>query len=177
MIYADTQRPPPPEPGAVAVPGQERRAGFSLLEIIVVMMVMAILTTSFVGRMMTSDAELIAGTQALRAHLRYAQSKAMGTGVNWYVQFSTTASPGSYALYKSGTGIQTFPGESGTAVNLQDGMSVPGGNGTVVLFDSLGRPYSDAAATTRTTADWQIVTTTSSAAGNVAVKPETGYIP
>lgn len=156
---------------------QGKQHGFSLLEIIVVMMLMALLTTSFIGRLMESDTELIAGVKTLKAHLRYARTKAMGTSSNWYVQFDTDPLPGTYTLHQADGTAKSFPGEEGTEISLQEGMAVPDGDGAAVNFDRLGRPYADTGGTTKQTAAREIVTTSSTAAGNVEIKPETGYIP
>jgi len=161
----------------------ENENGFTLFEIIFVLTLMAVLAVTFIGNMKDSNAELISGIEALKSHLRYAQSKAMSTSkvmnpsTNWYVLFSSETPPESYSLYESGEGIKSIPGESGTTVSLADGITISDGTfsaGLVVNFDYLGRPFTDAGGATAQNGVRIIAT---SSAGHIEIKPETGYIP
>lgn len=146
--------------------------GFTWIELIVVMVIMGIISAVIISTMATSNNELIAATESVKAHLRYAQSRAMSTSSNWYFQFDAAPSPGQYTLFQVGKGSRVFPGESTTTLPLEKGMTL---NGTpIVLFDHLGRPFTDTAGTVAQSGIRTIIT---SAAGNIDIKPETGFIP
>lgn len=148
-------------------------SGFTWIELIVVMLIMGIVSAVIIGSMATGNNELIAEIETVKANLRYAQSRAMSTTSSWYVQFEATPLPGQYTLYQTGSGTKIFPDAAQTALPLAGGMTL---NGTpvIVYFDDLGRPFTDVAGTTAQSAVRTIITT---AAGNIEIMPETGFIP
>ena len=152
--------------------GTQKNAGFTLVEFIAVLMIMGILSVIIVSRWTLSDTELIGQIEVIKSHLRYAQFRAMSSSSNWYVHFETT--PAQYTLYKAGDGSKYFPGETDYNMALESGISLS--VETYVLFDDLGRPYPNntGASGTQQTAERTIIT---SSAGNIAIKPETGFIP
>ncbi len=56
--------------------------GFTLLEIIAMLVVLGILTAVAVSRINNFDAEVVTGADTLKAHLRYAQTMAMNSNPN-----------------------------------------------------------------------------------------------
>lgn len=150
----------------------DNESGFSWVELIVVLMIMGIVSAVIVSTMTTSRNEIMAEIEAVKAHLRYAQSRAMSTGSNWYVAFEATPAPGQYTLYKAGEGAIIFPGESTAALPLQSGMVLNGA--PIVLFDRLGRPFTDSAGASLQSGTRTLLTST---AGNIEIKAETGFIP
>ena len=158
----------------------ENDTGFSLVEILLVMVMITVLSVVFIGQMRGGSVELISSFGTLKSHLRFAQAKAMSTSGRWYVQFDAQSPPKSYALFEKtdeGSVLQSFPGEPDTSVDLAEGISV--GDGTVsanlvVAFDRLGRPFTDAAGTAVYSGVRTIVTCD---AGTLDITPQTGYIP
>ncbi len=156
-----------------------KNSGFTLVEIVVVMLIVAIIGTVVASRYTGSNAnELIGQLAVIKSHLRYAQAKAMGStspdpispSPLWYIRFQTT--PAEYTLYKDGSKT-FFPGEKDEDVTLKPGISLSGS--TDISFDYLGRPYPNITAIgTQLTTVKTIVT---SSAGNVEIRPETGFIP
>ncbi len=144
------------------------RKGFTLLELITVMIILSVLTVVLVTRAMDDSAQTAAELEAVKGHLRYAQSRAMADSTNWYVQFTAT----SYAMYEAGAGTRALPGAQGLTVPLEYHTATAG---TVVLFDSLGRPFTDTSGSTPQSG--QRIVLASAGAGNLTVMPETGYIP
>ena len=159
-----------------------KNSGFTLVEIIVVMLIVAIIGTVVASRYTGSNENELSGQLAvIKSHLRYAQAKAMGStspdpippstspSPLWYIRFQTT--PAEYALFKDGSKT-FFPGEKDEDVTLKPGISLSGS--TYISFDYLGRPYPnmDAIGTQLTT----VKTIVTSSAGNVEIKPETGFI-
>ena len=148
--------------------------GFTWIELIVVMLVMGIVSTVIISTMTTSNNELMAEIVSIKSHLRYAQSRAMSTSSNWYVQFDAAPDPDIYTLYKAGVGAKVFPSESSTTLSLLDGLTISGASPAIVLFDYLGRPYTDSGATTPQSGVRTLITSTK---GNIEINPETGFIP
>lgn len=150
--------------------------GFTLIELIVVLLIIAIISAVVVSRYTGTNNELIGQVEVIKSHLRYAQSKAMsstssGTSSFWHIHFETT--PAQYTLYK-GANQKYFPGETNVTIPLNPGISLSGE--TYILFDDLGRPYPNntGASGTQLTTVKTIIT---SSAGNIEIKPETGFIP
>jgi MSHA pilin protein MshC len=151
--------------------GTPKNAGFTLVEIIAVMLLMGILGIVIVSRGTLSDTEQTGQIEVIKSHLRYAQSRAMSSSSNWYIHFETT--PAQYTLYNAEAVLKYFPGETDANMALESGISP---SGTYVLFDYLGRPYPNntgASGTQQTT----VRTIITSSAGNIEIKPETGFIP
>jgi MSHA pilin protein MshC len=152
--------------------------GFTLFEVVFVLTLMAVITAIYVGQFKDSNVELIADLEALKAHLRHAQARAMSTSKIWYIRFSPSVSPTAYALYRYVPGgsdeSKVFPGESGASVQLSDGITIGVGTSDVLSFDRLGRPFTNPKASSALAGVWTIATST---IGNVAVMPGTGYIP
>ena len=151
----------------------KKNQGFTLIEVISVILIISILRVMVISRWTTSSSDLYSQIEVVKAHLRYAQSLAMSTSSNWYVHFETIPAPGRYTLYKAGT-PRYFPMERDYAQKLKPGIVLSAE--AYVLFDRLGRPYpntSGAAGTQQTTAQ----TIITSAVGNIEIKPETGFIP
>ena len=144
------------------------RKGFTLLEIITVMIILGVLAATLVSKAMDDSAEIAAELEAVKGHLRYAQSRAMADSTNWYVQFAAD----SYTLYESGEGTRTLPGAQSVAVALEHHSAT---SGAVVLFDSLGRPFTDTAGSSAQTGQRTVLS--SAGAGDLMVMPETGFIP
>ncbi len=155
-----------------------RKSGFTLLEIIFVLTLLAVISAIYVSQFMDSDVELITGVESLKTHLRHTQARAMSTSGTWYVQFSPGGSPENYSLFKHVGGgtdkSMVFPGESVAIVPLPDGITINVASGLVVSFDRLGRPFTDAEGTTALSGVWDVAT---SSVGNIEIRPETGYIP
>ncbi|MFC1567456.1 prepilin-type N-terminal cleavage/methylation domain-containing protein [Thermodesulfobacteriota bacterium] len=156
--------------------GTQKKAGFTLIEFIAVLMIMGILSVVIVSRWTLSDTELIGQIEVIKSHLRYAQSRAMSSSSNWYVHFETT--PAQYTLYKAGDGSKHFPGETDDNMTLKPGISFTAAltAAPYVIFDYLGRPYLNSSGTLGTQIA-EVTTIITSSAGNIEIKPETGFIP
>ena len=146
--------------------------GFTLLEVILVLVLIGIVTVAVASRFSDNAIKLSAATEVLKSHLRYAQIKAMSTDTPWYVQVAG----GGYALYRSGDGSpRYFPGEERTTVPL-DGMSVTLPGSSTIGFDAWGSPFLDAAATTPQTADRTVTVSDGTATRQLVITANTGFI-
>jgi MSHA pilin protein MshC len=94
--------------------------------------------------MNTMDADVVGKTEVLKSHIRYAQSLAMHTSSTWGIEFSG----GTYTLFSRTGGTRTnrtLPNEDAETVAMPRAMTATG----TIAFDSHGKPYTDAALTTR----------------------------
>jgi MSHA pilin protein MshC len=147
------------------------RSGFTLIEIIAVLVVLGILSAVVVQRATFTDARVAAQIEVVKTHLRYAQERAMNTNEIWYIQFTGT----SYTLYRGGTAM-TLPGESGVVVNPGVTLSWTGGT-NVFSFDNRGRPCTDTAGAALLAAARTVTLTHGSETATITVTPNTGFIP
>jgi len=113
-------------------------AGFTLIELIAVLVVVSVLSIIIANRVMDTDSELIAQNDVIKTHLRYAQTRAMGSNVKWGIDFKGST----YSLFKNAntSDTVTLPGEDSKTLNLPSGVSA----NVTIFFDSWGKPYSDA---------------------------------
>lgn len=149
------------------------KSGFTLIEIVVVLVLLGI-TTAFVMMKATDhNSELIARTEVLKSHLRYAQMKSMSSNAVWGV----SASGNSYWLFTNGsTGTKRqLPGEDGLDVDLSaHGLSV---TGFTYSFGTWGSPCTDAVASVRLTAASNINVSEGGKSKTITINPYTGFIP
>ncbi len=131
-------------------------SGFTLLEILIVLVLVSIFVTLAVVQHSTSDASLIAQTEVLKSHLRYAQSRSINSDIHWGVYYhhnSANADDCYYLLFVDGnvTDIRQFPGETEDRVRLGNmAVTIGAAIGSNALtpqtfqieFDDWGRPSS-----------------------------------
>lgn len=112
-------------------------AGFTLIEIITVLIVISIVSAVIVNRLMDTSVELIAQTDVIKTHLRYAQSRAMSSNVIWGIRFNGNT----YWMFNNGSiNNKVFlPGEGSDTLNLPPGKTAT----ETVAFDSWGKPYNN----------------------------------
>jgi prepilin-type N-terminal cleavage/methylation domain-containing protein len=115
--------------------------GFTLIEIIAVLVILAIIAAVVVSRGFSTDTYTLKGTtEVIKTHLRYAQTRAMSTNAVWGINFDTTKT---YFLFKNGSTANRviLPGQDSNIVTLPtNAPSVP--SGVLVSFDLFGKPSS-----------------------------------
>lgn len=149
--------------------------GFSLVELVVVMIIIAVLAATFLPK--TSDRVVNVNAQAdmIGGDVRYVQSLAMTQGQRYYIDFPTPTTYGLFAV--SGAVAIPHPATgSTTPISLAAGitavMSTP-----VIAFDGKGVPYTDTAATTVLSGVNAVITLSGgNATAVVSVFPETGRV-
>ncbi|MCF8026524.1 MAG: prepilin-type N-terminal cleavage/methylation domain-containing protein [Desulfobacteraceae bacterium] len=134
----------------------QKNNGFTLLEIIAVLVIAAVAALVVANAVSRGRSNLAGRTEALKSHIRYAQSMAMSTDEqNWGIRLDTAENQ--YWLFycpsaqtcASGENITSIPGaESGPGdkVDLDDaGIGItgitPGGTGVTLAFNNFGTPY------------------------------------
>jgi MSHA pilin protein MshC len=154
--------------------------GFTMIEMVLVLIVMAILGTFIISRATTSDNELLAQTEILKSHLRHAQIKAMNeTTVPWGIRIPNA---GSYILYRNNAvATDILPGEKPGASpapqthTLPATVTITGGVGTTYNFNVWGTPV-DAGCNPIASAQ-TITLTQGTATSPITITRNTGYIP
>jgi len=119
----------------------KNNSGFTVIEIITVMIVMGIITAFAVGRVADNKPELIAQKEVLKVHLRYAQSRAMNSNDSYGIE----SNGNTYWLFRISSANRVyFPGEQSDNIDLSAlGLSLAMDTGNIVCFNSKGVPYTD----------------------------------
>ncbi len=153
--------------------------GFTFIELIMVLVVASIIAVIVINRLMSTGTELIAQTDVIKAHLRYAQASAMGSdnirGIH--------CDGGFYWLFYNGdiNIKKVLLGEVSDTVDLAD-KGISSMEVFTLSFDDRGVPHTDAAASdgNELTAGHSYSQITVSSGGNnqtITITPNTGFIP
>ena len=123
-----------------------RPSGFTIVEIIVVLLLMSILAATVIGRSITSsDLDLNSATDKIRNQLRFAQAQAMKrTDAVWGIQSNSgTKQYWMFRATSTGTEEVRIPGGDYGATGTRISFDSLGAdlNEFTLVFDWLGRPY------------------------------------
>lgn len=151
--------------------------GFTVLEIVVVLIVIGIISAVVASGLWRPDVDLAAQTEILKTHIRYAQSRAMNTDVIWGLDLSG----GTYALFRNGSTANRviIPGEDTETRSLPAGITV---ETAILSFDSWGIPHTDASASdgqelAAGDPQEQITVSLGGDTKTITIAPNTGFIP
>lgn len=153
-----------------ASPGPSRCGGFTLIEIVTVLVVFGILSVLLASHFGNDDkGALAARLSELRSQLRYVQLAAMKNGSPYLAMVCDGTSY--WAQYDNGT-LLLLPSESAARVTLSDkSLTVSAFN---LRFDALGIPH-DGTSGAKLTAPLTIQVTRAGVSGSIGVSPETGF--
>ena len=161
----------PPTPGCGA--GRGGAGGFTMIELITIMVIMGIVSAVIVSSINLTDSSSLSQADALRSHIRYAQTRALKSGNDWGIR----CQGGSYWLFEGDNptvDITPLPGESADTITLSDKKVTV--TSFTVVFDRFGIPRNTAGArltdTTITVASSNDATETRT----VIITQETGYV-
>lgn len=114
--------------------------GFTMIEIISVLIIVGILSAVAVSKMTSTDIyDVVMETEILKTHLRYSQIRAMSHNGTWGIQISGGAT---YTLQKDGlTATVNLPNETSATHSLSNGVHITPGT-IAITFDDLGSPGS-----------------------------------
>jgi prepilin-type N-terminal cleavage/methylation domain-containing protein len=130
---------------------QRNQKGFTLIEITVVLVMMAIISAYVIGRSVSSEQiDLAAQTDRIRNQIRYANSMAMkrsdriwgikcDTNTDQYWLFSVPI-PVTAGDENEADNQITFPGERNKKNSLAD-LRIDDMTGFTLFFDRIGKPY------------------------------------
>jgi prepilin-type N-terminal cleavage/methylation domain-containing protein len=154
---------------------QRRADGFTVIELIAVLVMISVISAVILGRMGGDiKADLDARTDTLKAHLRYAQSRAMDSDLIWGIRYTGTG----YFLFSfngSSESAIRIPDEENVIVDLSgDGISL--GSFQAISFDSWGSPYANATGTGSSAGQTIVVSAGSNPLNSIAVTKNTGFI-
>jgi prepilin-type N-terminal cleavage/methylation domain-containing protein len=144
--------------------------GFTLIEVIAVLIIIGIITAIAVSRDLSTDKELYSQADMVQMHLRFAHLKALQDDTaTWGIAFSGN----SYALNKNnGATTIHLPSESSSSHSFPAGITI---TNTTVIFDkwgipvdSLGNPVADIELTLSQSGSTPI---------SILVTANTGFIP
>ncbi|OIO00100.1 MAG: hypothetical protein AUJ49_10170 [Desulfovibrionaceae bacterium CG1_02_65_16] len=147
-----------------------RRGGFTLIEVISVVVILGILSLLVLAHNTSLSGELGGRLSEVRSQLRYVQLSAMKSGVPYLTMRCDGASY--WAQYDNGTSL-SLPSENATTVSLA-GKSLAMSSFNL-RYDSLGIPY-DGATGAKLTSALTISLTAAGANGTISVSPETGFV-
>lgn len=152
--------------------------GFTVIELIAVLVLLGIMAIYATHRMGNDQFKAIAEADALRAALRYAQTRAMADIYTWGI----SQDGGSFTLVQDNPNVANapLPGGGGATRTMPTGVTL-GGAG-LILFDWRGQPVTDhitavGGTASAATAYQNITVTASSSTETVTVTPYTGFIP
>jgi len=159
-----------------------RSSGFTLIEMVVVLLLIGIIAVTVLGRSITtSDLDLNSETDKIRNQLRYAQAEAMKrsdtvwgikSSGNEYWLFRTT-NPDANEVQLPGV---DYSGGSNRITEAAIGVTV---SDFTVFFDRIGKPYTAyTSETTNTPLASQLTVTVIAGSQNrtITVTPETGLV-
>ena len=116
--------------------------GFTLIEIVIVMVLISIIAATVFTRSITTDElNLLSRAEKIQSHIRYAQSLAMKGNEIWGIECNKIQ----YWLFKGylASDVNTavkLPGEDSDKINLgSSGLIIT--SAFRVYFDAFGRPY------------------------------------
>jgi len=143
--------------------------GFSLIELVSVMVILAAISALAAPRFVHHDATVPAQADQFGRIIRHAQALAMSQGRPLTVDVQSASS---YVITDGATTPSTIRGPSGQlqAFSLQNGVTL---SGAVLEFDSLGRPINGSNLVT-TIQNWTLSGGSNTA--TVSVQPVTGFV-
>lgn len=153
-----------------AKPHGTSRGGFTLIEVVAVVVILGIISAVVLTRNATLDGQLQARLSELRAQLRYVQLQAMKSGVA-YLDLVCDGT-NYWAQYANATTLM-LPGETNSTVSLSGkGIALTSFD---LRFDKLGIPY-DGSTGNKLTNATTITLTANGTNGTITVSPETGFV-
>ncbi len=148
--------------------------GVTLLEVLTVLLLIGIITVVVISRGDMGTADLLAQAEAIKAHIRYAQSRSMDSSRRWGVRVA--ASGQAYWMFVDDeTNRRILPGETTDTVDLIDnGLTL---TPTRLSFNDRGQPCSDDKGAVLLTSHLDLVLSAGAHATTIRIVRNTGFIP
>ena len=155
------------------------QTGFSPLEVLVVLIIIGIISVMVIGRSDIGQTDLLAQTEVIKSHIRYAQSRSMNSDRIWGIRCDATHQ--SYWLFVDGdpddaNNQRTLPGEEAKIVDLNRFKLTL--TAATLSFDDRGRPCDDNDGT-QPIEDDLLLTLSAGGGANTTIRVtrNTGFIP
>jgi len=147
--------------------------GFTFIEVLSALIIISIISAIALSRVGNSNVELIAASEVVKSHLRYAQLRAMNSEGVWGISCDGT----DYWLFMDGNTNNhvILPGEESDPVALMDKKISTAS--FIVSFDSWGRPYNNASAAGASSGSTITITSPGVSSVGITITEETGCIP
>lgn len=149
-----------------------KNAGFSLLELVITLLILAILSVSLLWEDTDGPLGVMPALNLLAGDIRYIQHYAMMRGQNTRINF---ASDHYWYSNQNNSAVIAHPTWQLSPIPLDSGAtlssSVP-----FIIFDNLGIPYINIAPWTALTLNATLTITQSGANRNLIIRPETGQV-
>jgi len=151
--------------------------GFTPLEVLVVLIIIGIISVMVIGRSDIGQTDLLAQTEVIKSHVRYAQARAMNSDRIWGIHGD--ASGRLYWLFVEGDPAKKkLPGEESDTVDLTMYKLTLTPKGTILAFDDRGRPFSDENGTNILENDLSLtLSADGGATTTITITRNTGFIP
>jgi MSHA pilin protein MshC len=148
--------------------------GFTLFEVILVLVLITIFATVAVSRQPATDASLKAQADVLRSHIRYAQMRALNTDTAWGIGIGIDSGASTYYLLRE-TQKRILPGETVDTIDLDAKNITISCSAKAVMFDAWGRPAADGVMLSD--ASLPIVLGKDGLTESLTIMPNTGFVP
>jgi len=140
--------------------------GFTLIEVVAVLIIIGIVAAVAMTRATsTRDYDIISQVEAVKAHLRVAQSIAMGLNSSQGINFDSQTT---YYLYDAANSAKKLlPGQNELTVDLEakkSALKITSVSKNPVVFDAYGSPGTE-------------TITIATNGGQIIITKNTGYIP
>ena len=149
--------------------------GFTILEIVVVMVLISIIAAATFTRSITTDQiNFVGQVDKIRQHIRYAQSLAMKSNEIWGIESNATQ----YWLFKNNTSNEVqLPGVQTAKISLSD-LGITMNNFTVYFNKKFGVPWKSITFGSQVEPDNPLFITITAGTESVtfSVTPETGLL-
>lgn len=115
----------------------KKNHGFTLIEIIAVLILIGILGTFTVSKIINTDSETIGNREVIKNHIRYAQLMAMKSNTICGIDFKGST----YSIFRNGsiTDTITLPNNTGKDFPIVKGLETK----ETIYFDLWGTPHGD----------------------------------
>jgi len=121
----------------------KQKYGFSLIEVILVLLLIGILGSLVVNRITSIDVETAGGRAVIKSHIRYSQLLAMKSNRVCGIEFKGSE----YSIFRNGSTVDTIVLPNNNTATHPIASSIGSATETI-YFDSWGTPYSNAIVTT-----------------------------
>lgn len=161
----------------------KQRDGFTLIEVIVVLVVIAVLTIALLSRMIfsTSDVNVNAQAEAVKSHIRYTQMRGLNadpdpTIPSCHSSFGFSSTGSTYFSFNncSTANKVVLPGANNSTITLPSGMSL---TATTITIDEYGRPCSDMNGSLPITSNITLTLTYKGSSVPITITRNTGFVP